>query len=253
MIKIPDRYFEKIENSEVVIFDVDDSIVEGRIANSALYLIEEEKERGNFKNYLRGIFGGLEVVAGTNLIEKIHPKNKIKAENWGLNKTLKTLGKAGIKKERIQSAVERYYEEHKIEGIEDVVETFKDDYGLDIWISSGSADVFLEPVVKKMGAAGFTSNMTEYRDGIPRKLFPRISTPEERLKQTHNDTIYHAGYSLLKSIYVDNSETGLPFKDLVSVFISSPLAQHEVRRVADIKLSKENGYPWLNEQLKNNA
>ncbi|MCD6478067.1 MAG: HAD family hydrolase [Candidatus Aenigmarchaeota archaeon] len=250
MKKMSDKIIKKIKDSEIVIFDVDNTIVDGRMANSALYLIDEEKERRNIKNYVIGIFGGLEVMIGTKLISKLHPENEIRAENWGLNKTLKILGKAGIKKERIQKAAEKYYEKHKIEGIEDLVETFKDDYGLHIWISSSGADIFLEPVVKKLGAIGFTSNMTGYSDEIPKKLFPRIRTPEERLKQTHNDIIYHVGYSLPKSIYIDDSITGLPFKDLVNVFISSPLAQPEVRRVADIELNKENGYLWLNEQLK---
>jgi len=242
-----DEFIKNVESAELAVFDVDGVIVYGRIANSLKYLIEEE--RGN-ENYWRGILGGLNIVIGTRLIGSYRPK--IDADNWGLKKAIETIGKAGIGKDRIQKASEKYYERKKIEGIDDLVGTLKDDFDLDIYISTTSADLFIEPLVKKIGAVGFTSQETLYNDDVPIGINLRIEHSVDKYIETLND-VKSMNYDLTNSVFFGDSSSDLYFKDNVKSFVASPLAKPEVRRVADLKLDEIHNYFWLSDELKNSA
>ena len=242
-----DEFIKNVESAELAVFDVDNVIVRGRIASSLGYLIGEE--RGN-ENYWKAVYGAVVTIIGTTVIGSYG--SKMEAENWGLRKAIDTIGEAGIEKDKIQRASEKYYERKKIEGIDDLVGTLKDDLDLDIYISTTSADIFIEPLVKKIGAVGFTSQETLYNNNIPIGIKLRMKSPVDKYVETSND-IKNMNYNLKNSIYFGDSSNDLYFKDNVKSFVASPFAKAEVRRVADLRLDERHNYFWLNDELKNSA
>ncbi|MCK4635157.1 MAG: hypothetical protein KAT37_04775 [Candidatus Aenigmarchaeota archaeon] len=231
-----------IEDSELQIWDYDGVIGEVRIANCLFGIIMEEKKRGNKKNYRRGIRGGLKVMAGTKIMS---PFSQMYAENWGLKKAIEIVGNTDpeIGKERIQEAALQRHENYKLSGVEAVIETLREDYGLDFYISSTSADIFIEPVAKKLGAVGFTTQEVFYEGENPKGVKLRV---RNKYEVTKND-LEEKGYSVKNSVYFGDGPSDLEFKGNSKLFFASPLAKPPVRRVADFQI---DDYRNFNRELK---
>ena len=246
-----DSFLKDLEGADLAVFDIDNTIVRGRVANSVSSLIREERSFGRTRNYLRGICGEAEVALGT--VIKSISKSVVNSENWGLNKVLEILGNARISRDRIEKASENYYDTHKVSGFEDLKDILRKDYDTDMYLSSWSADVFVTPVARKVGAVGSTSQRTKYLNDCPIGLGVVLKSDEGKFIQTYTD-LNEMGYSLKNSIYFGDGYNYTPFRGHVKQLISSPLAKPELKRVANFKLNRfTHDYSWLANQLKNSA
>ena len=237
------------DDKKAMVFDIDNTIVTGRIANSALYLISEERKKGNWGNFIGGIWNGAKIAAETKV--KGYFGDKVIVENDGLRHCVKTLGKSGITKKEIHHASEKYVDRHAISGIFDLVDTLKKDYGLEPHISSLTADTFAEPIAKKFDC-DFTTQKIIYDGDIPYDLEVRMVSPLEKLTETRDD-LSEKGISMKDVIYFGDSESDIFFMNSyhgAGMFICSPkTTDRKIRKNSDIKLNWDYDYDWLNDEL----
>lgn len=232
-----------LKECELAVFDIDGCIVDGRIASSVLPIIKEERKNKNWKNYFRGILGGASVVLGINL------RSGLKAENKGLKKAVEVLGEAGIEKERIESKVGKYYEEHRIEGFEELKGALEEE-DIGLYLTSCSADLFVEPLAKKLEAVGYTCHETIYDGDTPIGVKLRMKDSTRKYVETFND-LRKMGFDLRDCAFYGNHRSDLDLLEGSNVSIASPLAKPEVREACQIKLDETYGYKQLAIELKN--
>jgi len=245
---------KEIKDKSVVILDVDETIVEGRIAKSAFYLLEEEKNNGNWFNYFRGTVGGAKIIIGTKLRSRFEDAAKV--ENDGLKSCMKILHKAKIVKRRVHDSAKRYTVEHAVSGAYDLLDTLNGDYGMKIHFSSLTGDGFLDPLADERNATYTSQEMIYDENEIPYDVNFRIKSAFDKLIETEKDLL-EMGFSLKDSIYIGDSDTDRFFaksNNPAGIFICSPLTtSKELREISRIKLNGVYDYNWLNEELKNLA
>ncbi len=238
-----ESFFSRCDKIDTAIFDVDNTAVKGRMSNCARYLLDEEKNSGRLDNVVRGLYAGSRIMVGTKI-----RGDTVSSDNWGLGKFIRTLEKSGIEKERVQNSAGYYFEKNKLPGFTDLVDTLKEDYEMSIHLVTGSPDIVIEPLAKRLGAT-YTAQKVVYRDEIPVDVEFLFNSPYEKMLKARKD-LDKQNKNITDTVCFGNDGRDVFLKYCSSVFVSSPLADKETRELADIKLGGERGYPWLNDKLK---
>jgi len=229
----------------IIISDVDGCIIKDRIAYCAFGLIKEELKEGRLYNAFRGYVHGIKVALRTKI------KECVEIDNWGLKECIKILGKSKIPRQRIYSVAKRYSQRNSIDGISELFDIFKKDYGYEIHLSTLTGDTFAMPIADKYDTIGITSQEIKYEMDYPVGVNFRIKTPLDKLIETEND-LKEEGFDLKDAIVIGDSDTdGVFAKSNVKLFICSPLTKSKkLREKSDIELNMERNYSYLVKELK---
>ncbi len=207
------------------IFNVDGTVVEGRVAYAGKYIIKEEAKKLHLGTVLHAV---LAVRYIEREVERLTgEKGKLAADNFGLEEYHKMLSRFKIEEKRVESATYEYLREHAIPGVGDLLSGIRHETNhgkkIPFFFSSTSSDWHVKPVNSYFSGDGYFANPV-YEDGQVTIL---TKTPEHRVRLT--------GHDLGSCAVFGDSEIDLAFKKAgAKIFVASPLASPEVKRVADL-------------------
>ena len=245
MNKLTKENIESLREADGILSDSDETL-NNKTAYASFNLIEKCRKSKDYKNFLRGIYGGVYVYLGTHFKKLL--KDETEAENWGLKKLHNFLATSKIPKNTIQEVTLDYLRNNEIQGAKDSLKTLRN-FGKNkkFLIVTRNASLFAEPVREYFEADDYVANKTIFRGEFVDDVQISMKTPEERLKLTEEKT-KKQGLDLKDCIFIGDSKPDLIFKPYVKIFMSSPKANNKVRICADVNI---DNYRDFEKQLIN--